>query len=45
MIELAVAKKPEIEEVLMVGDMETDKEAAIAAHIKFMWASEWLGIV
>ena len=32
-------EKPE--KILMVGDMETDKQAAIAANIGFMWADRW----
>jgi hypothetical protein len=29
-------------ELLYVGDMETDREAARAARCRFMWAGEWL---
>lgn len=33
---------PNYVEALMVGDQESDKEAAINAEIDFMWAEDWL---
>lgn len=31
----------EIEEILMIGDREEDRQAAQTANIKFIWAEDW----
>lgn len=32
---------PSIDEVLMIGDRDTDEQCAIAANIPFQWAKDW----